>query len=88
MTLLMRDRENLERGRSEGLAEGLTVGRSEGLAEGLSTGRSEGLAEGKRMLMKNALHTTHSVKQTAVILQLGEEEVREVAEEEAIMVND
>ena len=41
MTLLMRDQENIEKGRAEGLAEG----RTEGLAEGRSLGRNEMIVE-------------------------------------------
>ena len=64
MTLLMRDQENLEKGRTEGKAE----------------------ERGK--LINNVLHTTKSIKQTSMLLQLNEEEVRKVAEEKAIAVED
>ena len=45
MTLLMRDQENIEKGRAEGLAEGRAEGRTEGLAEGRSLGRNEMIVE-------------------------------------------
>ena len=51
MTLLMRDQENIEKGREEGRAEGLKEGKAEGLkegkAKGLKEGKAEGLKEGK-----------------------------------------
>lgn len=56
MTLLMRDRENVEKG--------------------------------KELMIINALNTTKSVKQTSFILQLPEEEVREIAESKNLVVND
>ena len=40
MTLLMRDQENIEKGRQEGLKEGLKEGRQEGLKEGQQKGES------------------------------------------------
>lgn len=56
MTLLMRDRENVEKG--------------------------------KELMIVNALKTTKSVKQTSFILQITEQEVREIAESKKILVND
>lgn len=56
MTLLMRDKENVEKG--------------------------------KELMIVNALKTTKSVKQTSFILQLTEQEVREIAESKKILVND
>lgn len=56
MTLLMRDRENVEKG--------------------------------KELMIVNALKTTKSVKQTSFILQLTEQEVREIAESKNLVVND
>lgn len=56
MTLLMRDQENIDKG--------------------------------KIMMVINALETTKSIKQTAMILQLKEEDVREIAEDKKISVND
>ena len=38
MTLLMRDQENIEKGREEGRAEGLKEGKAEGLKEGKMEG--------------------------------------------------
>lgn len=56
MTLLMRDQENVEKG--------------------------------KELMIVNALKTTKSVKQTSFILQLTEQEVREIAESKKMLVND
>ena len=56
MTLLMRDKENVEKG--------------------------------KELMIVNALQTTKSVKQTSFILQLTEQEVREIAESKNLVVND
>lgn len=56
MTLLMRDQENIDKG--------------------------------KIMMVVNALETTKSIRQTAMILQLKEEDVREIAEDKKISVND
>ncbi len=56
MTLLMRDHENIEKG--------------------------------KELMIVNALKTTKSVKQTSFILQLTEQEVREIAESKKMLVND
>ena len=46
MTLLMRDQENLERGRREGRREGREEGRREGKEEGRREGKEEGRREG------------------------------------------
>lgn len=43
MTLLMRDQENLERGREEGREEGRREGREEGRQEGRLKEREEGI---------------------------------------------
>lgn len=43
---------------------------------------------GKVMMITNALETTKSIKQTAIILRLKEEVVRKVAEEKGIEIND
>ncbi len=43
MTLLMRDQDNLEKGREEGLK----LGREQGLEEGLELGREQGLEQGR-----------------------------------------
>lgn len=56
MTLLMRDQENVEKG--------------------------------KELMIINALKTTKSIKQTSLILQLTEQEVREIAESKKLLIND
>ena len=43
----------INKGREEGLAEGLATGRQEGLAEGRQEGLAEGLAEGAELEKKN-----------------------------------
>ena len=56
MTLLMRDQENIEKGREEGLKEGLKKGLKEGLKEGLREGQKKGeslFAELTRQLLKD-----------------------------------
>ena len=52
MTLLMRDQENIEKGREEGLKEGLKKGLKEGLREGQQKGESL-FAELTRQLLKD-----------------------------------
>lgn len=39
-------------------------------------------------MIVNALKTTKSIKQTSIILQLSEQEVREIAEEKNLLIND
>ena len=59
MTLLMRDQENIEKGREEGLKEGLKKGLKEGLKEGLREGQQKGeslFAELTRQLLKDKRH--------------------------------
>lgn len=48
----------------------------------------ENVKIGKELMIVNALETTRSVKQTSFILQLPEEDVREIAESKKIVVND
>ena len=47
MTLLMRDQDNLEKGREEGLK----LGREQGLEEGLELGREQGREQGIKMMI-------------------------------------
>ena len=50
MTLFQRDRENIERGREEGMAEGLRQGHERGLEQGLKQGREQGIEESLQIL--------------------------------------
>lgn len=50
--------------------------------------RLEGIQEERRQMIINALEATKSVKQTALILRLDEQEVRKIAEEKGLFVND
>ena len=45
MTLLMRDQENIDKGREQGLKEGREQGLEEGREQGLKEGREQGLEE-------------------------------------------
>ena len=75
MTLLMRDKENIEKGRLEGLAEG----KAEGLAEGLAKGKAEGLAEAKKQLAKMLLQKgTFSDLDIADMIEISLEELLEI----------
>lgn len=65
MTLLMRDQENIEKGIEQGIEKGI----------------EQGIEKGIIMMVENALLTTGSIKQTAEILRLDEERVREIADE-------
>ena len=47
MTLLMRDQENIDKGREQGLKEGREQGLEEGREQGLKEGREQGLKEGR-----------------------------------------
>ena len=64
MTLLMRDQENIEKGREEGRKEGITA------------------------MIENALESTKNIKQTSLILKIDEEQVRKIANDMGIHVND
>lgn len=50
--------------------------------------RLEGIQEERKQMILNALETTKSVKQTALILRLDEQEVRKIAEEKGVFTND
>ena len=52
MTLLMRDQDNLEKGREEGLKLGREQGLEEGLELGREQGREQGLKEGLRRMIE------------------------------------
>jgi predicted transposase YdaD len=55
---LRRLRKNYEKGREEGIEEGLEKGREEGIEEGLEKGREEGIEEGlEKGREEGALHT-------------------------------
>ena len=47
MILLMRDQENIDKGREQGLKEGREQGLEEGREQGLEEGREQGLEEGR-----------------------------------------
>ncbi len=55
---------------------------------GEKRGEKRGEKNGKEKMVVNALVTTKSVIQTANILQLSEQEVREIAESKKLFVND
>lgn len=55
---------------------------------GEKRGEKRGEKNGKEKMVVNALVTTKSVIQTAKILQLSEQEVREIAESKKLFVND
>lgn len=51
----------------------------------------EGMEKGKRQyitLIENALDSTHSIKQTALLLKLQKDEVRKIAKDAGIPVKD
>jgi len=77
MTLLLRDRENLEKGRAEGRKEG----RKEGRAEGRKEGRKECRAEMILSILKKC-----SVEETAALLNIPIEEVMKIQQEAAILL--
>ena len=80
MTLLMRDQENIERGFQQGIQQGRTEGRE--------LGRTEGRELGKINMIQNALESTRSIKQTSFILKIDEEQVRKIAKNMSITIND
>ncbi len=55
---------------------------------GEKRGEKRGEKNGKEKMVVNALVTTKSVIQTANILQLSEQEVREIAKSKKLCVND
>ena len=48
----------------------------------------EGIQEERKQMIINALETTKSIRQTALILRLDEQEVRKIAEEKGLFAND
>lgn len=48
----------------------------------------KGIEQGTMQMVENALLTTHSVRQTAQILKLTEQEVRQIAEKQGVSVDD
>ena len=77
MTLLMRDLENLEKGREEGRKEG----RKEGIKEGRKEGREEGIKEGKIQQAKDTAFTLKnmglSIEQIATAVKTNIDTVRQ-----------
>lgn len=51
-------------------------------------GIQEGIQEERKQMIINALETTKSIRQTALILRLDEQEVRKIAEEKGLFAND
>lgn len=47
-----------------------------------------GIEKGMVMMVTNALETTKSIKQTAAILRLKEEDVRKIAKDKEVHIND
>lgn len=72
MTLLMRDQENIEKGIQQGIQKGI----------------QKGIQQGMALMIENALKTTRSVRKTSEILGLNEEEVREIARDKEMSVDD
>ena len=68
----------LERGREEGLAEGII----EGLAKGREEGLAEGIVKKAREMVKSLLTTDLPMKEIARVAGWTEEEVRKFAEAE------
>ena len=48
----------------------------------------KGRAEGITAMIKNALESTKNIKQTSLILKIDEEQVRKIANDMGIHVND
>ncbi len=80
MSLHLRDWANRMEARAEGHAEG----RAEGLAEG----RAEGLAQGRTQVICELLKHFKNAHKTAEILNIGYEEVLQIASEHHISVTD
>ncbi|MCI8483208.1 MAG: Rpn family recombination-promoting nuclease/putative transposase [Lachnospiraceae bacterium] len=76
MTLLMRDQENFEKGIEQGIEQGIEKGIEQGIEQGMI------------VMIENALLTTGSVEQTARILKIDREKVREVASHKGILIAD
>jgi len=64
--------EGLEKGREEGLEEGLEKGREEGLEEGLEKGREEGLEEGRQEMFAVLLRTLPRLFEAEISPELQE----------------
>ena len=62
-----------------GFAKGLAIGRNEGIAIGEQRGRNEGIIIGTEQAARNMLADGFSVKQTARLTGLSEEQVRALA---------
>ncbi len=92
MSLHLRDWANRMEARAEGHAEGLAEGRAEGLAKGLAEGRAEGraegLAQGRTQVICELLKHFKNAHKTAEVLNIGYEEVLQIASEHHISVTD
>ena len=62
-----------------GFAKGLAIGRNEGIAIGEQRGRNEGIIIGTEQAARNMLADGFSVKQTARLTGLSEEQVQALA---------
>lgn len=58
------------------------------IEKGIEQGIERGIEQGTMQMVENALLTTHSVRQTAQILKLTEQEVRQIAEKQGLSVDD
>mgnify|MGYP000454919885 CR=1 FL=1 len=83
MTLLMRDQENIDKGREQGLEEGREQeleegrkeGREEGREEGKKKGREEGRREEKSALIRKKLEKGKTISEIADDLEDTEENI-------------
>ena len=79
MTLLMRDKENIEKGFQEGMKEGMKEGRKEGIKEGMKAGMQAGATEEKLRMVKSLLQmNTLSDEEIADAAQMSMEELQEI----------
>ena len=81
MTLLMRDKENIEKGfqegMKEGIKEGIKEGRKEGIKEGMKAGMQAGATEEKLRMVKSLLQmNTLSDEEIVAAAQMSMEELQ------------
>lgn len=85
-------KEAIEMGFKEGLEKGLEKGLEQGLEKGLEQGRKEGLEQGiartRCEMTVNVLKSTRNIRQTASILHLSEDQVREAAEAHGLSITE
>lgn len=75
--------EDIKVKQEEAIQEGL----SRGLAQGISQGLAQGLAQGIEQMVINALTNTKSIKQTASLLNVDEQTVKDIAKRKGIAID-